>query len=136
MNAVRASSSKVVCCHFSSDGKLLASGGHDKKVSLEVSKILPWQCLIVIDLLYLMPWFLKNNLYFFCPSSLAGCFMVYWYLKTKNNTWRALITHYWCSFQSKHGKTCNIFFWQNCQGLGCGQCKPTESSVWCFFSPY
>lgn len=29
----RASSTKVVCCHFSSDGKLLATGGHDKKVS-------------------------------------------------------------------------------------------------------
>jgi hypothetical protein len=28
----RASSTKVVCCHFSSDGKLLATGGHDKKV--------------------------------------------------------------------------------------------------------
>ncbi|XP_073055404.1 transcriptional corepressor LEUNIG-like isoform X3 [Primulina eburnea] len=32
--SVRASSSKVVCCHFSSDGKLLASGGHDKKAVL------------------------------------------------------------------------------------------------------
>lgn len=30
----RASTSKVVCCHFSSDGKLLATGGHDKKVSI------------------------------------------------------------------------------------------------------
>ncbi|XP_024315327.1 transcriptional corepressor LEUNIG isoform X2 [Brachypodium distachyon] len=30
----RASASKVVCCHFSSDGKLLATGGHDKKVVL------------------------------------------------------------------------------------------------------
>jgi hypothetical protein len=30
----RASSNKVVCCHFSSDGKLLATGGHDKKVVL------------------------------------------------------------------------------------------------------
>ncbi|GKV42049.1 hypothetical protein SLEP1_g49501 [Rubroshorea leprosula] len=29
--SVQASSSKVICCHFSSDGKLLASGGHDKK---------------------------------------------------------------------------------------------------------
>jgi WD40 repeat protein len=29
---VRASSAKVNCCHFSSDGKLLATGGHDKKV--------------------------------------------------------------------------------------------------------
>nr|CAB3497381.1 unnamed protein product [Digitaria exilis] len=28
----RASNSKVVCCHFSSDGKLLASAGHEKKV--------------------------------------------------------------------------------------------------------
>jgi hypothetical protein len=26
----RPSSTKVVCCHFSSDGKLLATGGHDK----------------------------------------------------------------------------------------------------------
>ncbi|KAI3687746.1 hypothetical protein L1987_81448 [Smallanthus sonchifolius] len=34
VNSVRASSNKVVCCHFSSDGKLLASGGHDKKVVL------------------------------------------------------------------------------------------------------
>ncbi|RYQ94613.1 hypothetical protein Ahy_B08g089550 isoform C [Arachis hypogaea] len=34
VNSVRASTSKVVCCHFSSDGKLLASGGHDKKAVL------------------------------------------------------------------------------------------------------
>ncbi|KAL6980155.1 hypothetical protein U1Q18_021802 [Sarracenia purpurea var. burkii] len=34
VNSVRASGSKVVCCHFSSDGKLLASGGHDKKAVL------------------------------------------------------------------------------------------------------
>ncbi|KAG6409643.1 hypothetical protein SASPL_127684 [Salvia splendens] len=34
VSSVRASSSKVVCCHFSSDGKLLASGGHDKKAVL------------------------------------------------------------------------------------------------------
>ncbi|XAR69342.1 hypothetical protein NMG60_11000888 [Bertholletia excelsa] len=34
INSVRASSSRVVCCHFSSDGKLLASGGHDKKAVL------------------------------------------------------------------------------------------------------
>lgn len=26
------SNGKVVCCHFSTDGKLLASAGHDKKV--------------------------------------------------------------------------------------------------------
>lgn len=34
VNSVRASANKVVCCHFSSDGKLLASGGHDKKAVL------------------------------------------------------------------------------------------------------
>ncbi|XP_052198376.1 transcriptional corepressor LEUNIG-like [Diospyros lotus] len=34
VNSVRAGASKVVCCHFSSDGKLLASGGHDKKAVL------------------------------------------------------------------------------------------------------
>jgi hypothetical protein len=28
----RASATKVVCCHFSCDGKLLATGGHDKMV--------------------------------------------------------------------------------------------------------
>ena len=28
----RASYTKVICCDFSSDGKLLATGGHDKKV--------------------------------------------------------------------------------------------------------
>ncbi|KAF8407002.1 hypothetical protein HHK36_006123 [Tetracentron sinense] len=31
---IRASTRKVICCHFSSDGKLLASGGHDKKAVL------------------------------------------------------------------------------------------------------
>jgi len=30
----RTSSNKVVCCHFSTDGKLLASAGHEKKVFL------------------------------------------------------------------------------------------------------
>ncbi|KAF5743283.1 Transcriptional corepressor LEUNIG -like protein [Tripterygium wilfordii] len=34
VNSFRASSSKVICCHFSSDGKMLASGGHDKKAVL------------------------------------------------------------------------------------------------------
>ncbi|CAN1331357.1 Transcriptional corepressor LEUNIG [Linum perenne] len=34
IRALPASTSKVECCHFSSDGKLLATGGHDKKVTL------------------------------------------------------------------------------------------------------
>lgn len=32
VTAIQPSANKVVCCHFSSDGKLLATGGHDKKV--------------------------------------------------------------------------------------------------------
>ncbi|KAF5193116.1 Transcriptional corepressor leunig [Thalictrum thalictroides] len=31
VGCIRTSTSKVVCCHFSSDGKLLASAGHEKK---------------------------------------------------------------------------------------------------------
>nr|CAB3472014.1 unnamed protein product [Digitaria exilis] len=31
MSSAQASTSSVLCCHFSSDGKLLATGGHDKK---------------------------------------------------------------------------------------------------------
>ncbi|KAG8065239.1 hypothetical protein GUJ93_ZPchr0004g39726 [Zizania palustris] len=31
VNCWRTSSSKIVCCHFSSDGKILASAGHEKK---------------------------------------------------------------------------------------------------------
>uniref|UniRef100_A0A453EA50 Anaphase-promoting complex subunit 4 WD40 domain-containing protein n=1 Tax=Aegilops tauschii subsp. strangulata TaxID=200361 RepID=A0A453EA50_AEGTS len=34
ISSARASTNKVVCCHFSSDGNLLATGGHDKKVVL------------------------------------------------------------------------------------------------------
>lgn len=34
VSSIRKSNSKVVCCHFSSDGKLLASAGHDRKVVL------------------------------------------------------------------------------------------------------
>ncbi|KAE9621127.1 putative transcription factor WD40-like family [Lupinus albus] len=34
VGSIRKSNNKVVCCHFSSDGKLLASAGHDKKVVL------------------------------------------------------------------------------------------------------
>ncbi|XP_027366626.1 transcriptional corepressor LEUNIG_HOMOLOG isoform X4 [Abrus precatorius] len=34
VGSIRKSNSKVVCCHFSSDGKILASAGHDKKVVL------------------------------------------------------------------------------------------------------
>lgn len=32
VDCIRTSNSKVVCCHFSSDGKILASAGHEKKV--------------------------------------------------------------------------------------------------------
>ena len=32
VSSIRKSNGKVVCCHFSTDGKLLASAGHDNKV--------------------------------------------------------------------------------------------------------
>ncbi|MCL7049498.1 hypothetical protein MKW94_016769 [Papaver nudicaule] len=34
VGCIRTSNSKVGCCHFSSDGKLLASGGHERKAVL------------------------------------------------------------------------------------------------------
>ncbi|KAF3789323.1 Transcriptional corepressor LEUNIG-like protein [Nymphaea thermarum] len=34
VGCLRSSTSKVICCHFSSDGKLLASAGHEKKAVL------------------------------------------------------------------------------------------------------
>ncbi|XP_077229855.1 transcriptional corepressor LEUNIG_HOMOLOG-like isoform X2 [Tasmannia lanceolata] len=34
VGSMRSSNGKVVCCHFSSDGKLLASAGHEKKAVL------------------------------------------------------------------------------------------------------
>ncbi|KAF5752478.1 WD-40 repeat family protein [Tripterygium wilfordii] len=34
VGSIRKSNGKVVCCHFSTDGKVLASAGHDKKVVL------------------------------------------------------------------------------------------------------
>lgn len=32
IGSLNLSKDKVLCCHFSSDGKLLASAGHDKNV--------------------------------------------------------------------------------------------------------
>ncbi|WVZ72535.1 hypothetical protein U9M48_020975 [Paspalum notatum var. saurae] len=40
ISSAQASTSSVLCCHFSSDGKLLATGGHDKKVFLWNSETL------------------------------------------------------------------------------------------------
>lgn len=36
VSSAQASTSSVLCCHFSSDGKLIATGGHDKKVKRRV----------------------------------------------------------------------------------------------------
>lgn len=40
ISSAQASTSSVLCCDFSSDGKLLATGGHDKKVFLWNSETL------------------------------------------------------------------------------------------------
>ncbi|PPD78947.1 hypothetical protein GOBAR_DD24131 [Gossypium barbadense] len=41
---IRKSNGKVTCCHFSSDGKLLASAGHDKKAVLWNMETLKTEC--------------------------------------------------------------------------------------------
>ncbi|RLN24026.1 transcriptional corepressor LEUNIG-like isoform X1 [Panicum miliaceum] len=55
MSSAQASTSSVLCCHFSSDGKLLATGGHDKKVflwnaeTLKQKSILEEHSLLITD---------------------------------------------------------------------------------------
>ncbi|XP_021907456.1 transcriptional corepressor LEUNIG_HOMOLOG-like, partial [Carica papaya] len=44
VGSIRKSNSKVICCHFSSDGKLLASAGHDKKVVIWNMETLQTEC--------------------------------------------------------------------------------------------
>lgn len=39
VRAIPASTSKVECCHFSADGKTLATGGHDRKVRTSSSEV-------------------------------------------------------------------------------------------------
>ena len=43
VSSAQASTSSVLCCHFSSDGKLIATGGHDKKVK---------RCVVVLAKLF------------------------------------------------------------------------------------
>nr|KJB30143.1 hypothetical protein B456_005G131200 [Gossypium raimondii] len=44
VGSIRKSNGKVTCCHFSSDGKLLASAGHDKKAVLWNMETLKTDC--------------------------------------------------------------------------------------------
>lgn len=52
----------------------------------------------------------------------TGCIVVHGLFKAQIHSWRTFFFDYWCPFQSKHVTSCNIFIWQNCQGLGCWQC--------------
>ncbi|KAF5739745.1 hypothetical protein HS088_TW12G00955 [Tripterygium wilfordii] len=69
INTFRASSSKVICCDFSSDGKLLASGGLDKKVvmwytdSLKPKTILEEHSALITDVRFSpsMPWLATSS---------------------------------------------------------------------------
>ncbi|KAH9558982.1 hypothetical protein CY35_06G035600 [Sphagnum magellanicum] len=55
VGCLRASTSKVFCCHFSSDGKMLASAGHDKKAvlwnmdTLKLKHSLEEHCSVITD---------------------------------------------------------------------------------------
>ncbi|TKY54922.1 Transcriptional corepressor LEUNIG [Spatholobus suberectus] len=60
---IMASSHKVECCHFSSDGKLLATGGHDNKASLWCTELFNLQ----ITLEEHSEWITDVR---FCPSML------------------------------------------------------------------
>jgi hypothetical protein len=53
ISSARASTNKVVCCHFSSDGKLLATGGHDKKVNMHAHAVMLMMLLSQMDIVYL-----------------------------------------------------------------------------------
>lgn len=44
VGSIRKSNGKVTCCHFSSDGKLLASAGHDKKAVIWNMETLQTEC--------------------------------------------------------------------------------------------
>ncbi|OMO93050.1 hypothetical protein CCACVL1_06656 [Corchorus capsularis] len=44
VGSIRKSNNKVTCCHFSSDGKLLASAGHDKKALIWHMETLQTEC--------------------------------------------------------------------------------------------
>lgn len=48
VSSIRKSNSKVVCCHFSSDGKYLASAGHDKKASTILGKRFDAECHLLL----------------------------------------------------------------------------------------
>ena len=129
---ITASSNKVECCHFSSDGKLLATGGHDKKVR---TKDRNWISFINCCLKFLIKdsansntmclcSFQKNNdkslAWWFCG---AGCIMVHRVFYSKVYSWRTYSMDYRCSLQSKHVTAGYIFSWQNCQGLGYWKCQ-------------
>lgn len=63
---IPASTSKVECCHFSADGKLLATGGHDKKVQAD---------LISCRLIFFSPFVVLNYVTFFPLIGGLQCYL-------------------------------------------------------------
>lgn len=113
---IPASTSKVESCHFSPDGKLLATGGHDKKVRWVIAivnelffesfnDVSSEQCKIVLC-------FQNDNVKFMCLMIFgAGCVMVHGVFYGKVYTWGTYSMDNWCPFQSKPIKAGYIFSW-------------------------
>lgn len=114
---------KVTCCHFSSDGKLLASAGHDKKVGVSLarcginasssrmrsSSFFPVLFLDhytpILHCLNLSFWFIIQMLccsvYVKCGTLLfyaSGCNLEHGHFANRDDPRRASILNNWCRF--------------------------------------
>ena len=94
VNCWRTSNSKVVCCHFSSDGKILASAGHEKKVKLscnyDFGSIRSCTFFETSDVLRLVHFIFA-----------VGCTLEHGKFPDTVYIRRAWSYYYWCPFQAK-----------------------------------